>query len=64
MAMYLSLPSGRLPRCVCVNAAGAISSDPAFGTIARGLGLGAIVVAGLAFGSAFLWWRQTHDTGR
>ena len=30
------------------------------GTIARGLGLGAIVVAGLAFGSAFLWWRQTR----
>ena len=34
------------------------------GLVARGLGLGAIVVAGLAFGSAFLWWRQTHDTGR
>ena len=33
------------------------------GLIARGHGLGAIVVAGLAFGSAFLWWRQTHAAG-
>src|SRR5262249_33449546 len=35
VAMYLSPPSGRLPRCVCVYAAGAINSAPVCGTILR-----------------------------
>ena len=29
------------------------------GLVARGLGLGAIVVGAATFGAAFMWWRQT-----
>ena len=41
--MYLSPPVGRLPRCVCVNAVGAISNDPVFGPAVM-FGLGGVLV--------------------